>query len=183
MNMTRDEHFDYKLPLVLDQLEEAEILNQTPEIQLKPCYFDELAEGDKASLHLTVSRKIILLYAMLSNDFNPIHVNLDYGKKTFFKTNIAHGILVLSFCSGVVGSHLVGEGVALMGFKDAQFKNAVKIGDTITASAEIIKKYSRTMGNKERHFVDLKIQVTLDETHAVAMNAISTITVFNKTRP
>ena len=181
--MPRDDHFEFELPSILDQLDEEEIVKQTPKIKLQPCFFDELAVGDKASLHLTVSRKIILLYAMLSNDYNPIHVNLNYGKSTFFKTNIAHGILVLSFCSGVVGSHLVGEGVALMGFKEAQFKNAVKIGDKITASAEIVKKYSQNVGKKERYFVDLKIEVTLEETQTLAMAAISTITVFNKTRP
>ena len=181
--MPKDEHFEYKLPPILEQLDETEILSQIPVISLPKCFFDELSVGDKASLHLTVTRKIILLYAMLSNDYNPIHVNLDYGKGTFFKNNIAHGILVLSFCSGVVGSHLVGEGVALMGFKDARFKNAVKIDDQITVSAEIVKKYSLEMGKKERYFADIKIQVTLDESQAVATEGTSTIMVFNKTRP
>ncbi|NVM27451.1 MAG: hypothetical protein HWN65_01305 [Candidatus Helarchaeota archaeon] len=181
--MPRDEHFEHVLPPVLEQLDETKILSQIPKIKLKPCYFDELNLGDKSSLHLKVSRKVILLYAMLSNDYNPIHVNLEYGKSTFFKNNIAHGILVLSFCSGVVGSHLVGEGVALMGFKDARFKNAVKIDDQITVSAEIVKKYSLEMGKKERYFADIKILVTLDESQAVATEGTSTIMVFNKTRP
>lgn len=181
--MPRDDHINYKLPSILEELSEEKVLEQIPKIRLSACYFDDLEIGDKSTLHLTVSRKIILLYSMISNDYNPIHVNLNYGKKTFFKTNIAQGILVLSFCSGVVGSHLVGEGVALMGFKSAEFKNAVKIDDKISVSAEIIKKYSQKVGNKERYFVDIKIVVVHDETQEIASEGVATITVFNKTKP
>ncbi len=183
--MPRDEHFYYTLPPILDQLEEKDILTQIPKIDLPPCYWDDLNIGDKTSLHLKVTRKIILLYAMLSNDYNPIHVDLEYGKSTFFKSNIAHGILVLSFCSGVVGSRLVGQGVALMGFKNAQFKNAVKIDDAIVVTAEIYKKYSLVMdkkSKKERHFVEVKIQVILEDSKEVAAEGISTILVFKKSR-
>jgi len=183
MNMTRDEHFDYKLPPILEQLDEAEILSQIPKIQLEPCFFDEMNLGDKSSLHLTVSRKIILLYSMISNDYNPIHVDLEYGKKTFFKANIAQGILDLSFCSGVVGSHLVGEGVALLGFKNAEFRNAVKIDDKITVTAEIVKKYSLQKKGKERYFIDVQIKIIHDETQEIACVGLATVTVFNKSRP
>ncbi len=181
--MPKDKHFEYKLPPILEQLDETEILSQIPEITLPKCFFDELAVGDKSTLHLVVTRKIILLYSMISNDYNPIHVNLDYGKNTFFKTNIAQGILVLSFCSGVVGSHLVGEGVALMGFKNTTFHNAVGIDDVISVSAEIIKKYSQEIGKKERYFVDIKIQVLLDESRKIACEGVATVAVFNKSHP
>ncbi|MHA1277897.1 MAG: MaoC family dehydratase [Candidatus Helarchaeota archaeon] len=181
--MPRDEHFDYTLPPLLENLDEAEILNQIPKITLQPCYWDELVVGDKASLHIKVSRKIILLYAMLSNDYNPIHVDLEYGQSTFFKNNIAHGILVLSFCSGVVGSHLVGEGVALIGFKNAQFKDAVKIDDEVIATAEISKKYSLDLKGKTRYFVEVTIKVIHKTTHSVAAEGTATILVFHKSRP
>jgi 3-hydroxybutyryl-CoA dehydratase len=181
--MPRDEHFEYKLPPILEILDEEEILSQIPKIDLQPCYWDELVIGDKASLHIKVSRKIILLYAMLANDYNPIHVNLDYGKSTFFKSNIAHGILVLSFCSGVVGSHLVGEGVALMGFKNAQFKDAVKIDDEVVATAEITKKYSLDLKGKTRYFVEVRIVVLHEASQSVASEGTATILVFHKSRP
>jgi len=180
--MTRDEHFEYTLPPILDQLDMEGILAQIPKVELSPCFYDELNIGDKTSLHLQVTRKIILLYAMLSNDYNPIHVDLEYGKSTFFKSNIAHGILVLSFCSGVVGSRLVGRGVALMGFKNAMFKNAVKIDDRVVVSAEIHKKYSLEMGKKERYFAEIKIQVTLEESQEIAAEGIATIMIFHKNR-
>ena len=181
--MTRDEHYDFTLPDILEQLNETEILKQIPKVELTPCFYDEQEIGDKASLHLKVTRKIILLYAMLSNDYNPIHVDLEYGKTTFFKSNIAHGILVLSFCSGVVGSRLVGRGVALMGFKNAMFKSAVKIDDEIVVAAEIHKKYALEMGGKERYFIEIKIQVSHEHTQELAAEGIATIMVFKKSRP
>ncbi len=182
--MPRDEHFDYELPPILDQLDETEIDRQIPKIKLSPTYWDELNVGDKASLHVKVTRKIILLYAMLANDYNPIHVDLEYGKSLkMFGTNIAHGILVISFASGVVGSRLVGEGVALMGIKNAMFKSAVKIDDKIVVSAEISKKYSLEIKGKPRYFVELKIQIVHEDTQEIAAEGTSTLLVFNKSRP
>jgi acyl dehydratase len=181
--MPRDDHFEYTLPPVLDQLDLDEILSQIPKIELEPCYYDELDIGDRTTLHVKVTRKIILLYAMLSNDYNPIHVDLEYGKSLkMFRSNIAHGILVLSFASGVVGSRLVGEGVALMGFKNAQFKSAVKIDDKIVVSAEIIKKYSLDLKGKTRYFIEIKISIIHEESQAVAAEGISTVMIFNKSR-
>ncbi|MHA1298877.1 MAG: MaoC family dehydratase [Candidatus Helarchaeota archaeon] len=181
--MPRDEHFEYVLPPILDELDLEKILKQIPKIKLEPCYWDELEVGDKTSLHIKVTRKIILLYAMLSNDYNPIHVDLDYGKKTFFKTNIAHGILVASFGSGVVGSNLVGEGVALMSINNLNFKDAVKIDDRIVVSAEIIKKYYKEIKGKNRYFIDIDLKVVNEDTKSIATDAIATVTVFNKSRP
>ena len=182
--MPRDEHFEYTLPTALDQLDLDEILSQIPKIDLEPCFWDELNIGDRTTLHVKVTRKIILLYAMLSNDYNPIHVNLEYGKALkMFRSNIAHGILVLSFASGVVGSRLVGEGVALMGFKNAMFKSAVKIDDEIAVAAEIIKKYSLDFKGKTRYFIEIKISITHEDSQAIAGEGIATVMVFNKSRP
>lgn len=181
--MPRDEHFEYKLPPILEQLSLDEILEQIPRIELQPCYWDELEIGDKTSLHVEVTRKIILLYAMISNDYNPIHVDLAYGRSLkMFKTNIAHGILVASFGSGVVGSMLVGEGVALISIKNLVFKQAVKIDDKIVVSAEIIKKYSQEVESKRRYFIDVKLSVIFEDSQSTATEATATITVFNKSR-
>ncbi|MHA1324984.1 MAG: MaoC family dehydratase, partial [Candidatus Helarchaeota archaeon] len=145
-------------------------------------YWDELTVGDRTSLHVKVTRKMILLYAMLSNDYNPIHVNLDYGKRTFFKTNIAHGIFVLSFASGVVGSRLFGEGVALMSINNATFKSAVTIDSQIIVTSEICKKYSTEIKGTPRYFVDVKISIYHEKTGKIAAEGTATIMVFNKTR-
>jgi acyl dehydratase len=182
--MPRDEYFEFELPPILEDLDEDQILQQIPKIELEPCYWDDLEIGDKSSLHIKVTRKIILLYAMLSNDYNPIHVDLDYGKSLkMFGTNIAHGILVLSFASGVVGSRLVGQGVALMGIKNGIFKSAVKIDDEITVAAEISKKYTLEMKGKPRYFIEIKISIIHEESQEVAAEGTATVLVFNKSRP
>ncbi len=183
INTPRDEHIKYKLPPILEQLNIDELINQIPKIKLKPTYWDELNVGDKTSLHIKVTRKIILLYAMISNDYNPIHVDLDYGKSLkMFKTNIAHGILVASFGSGVVGSKLVGEGVALISIKNQVFKDAVKIDDKIVVTAEIIKKYFQEIKGKNRYYIDIDLKVINEDTKAVAMESLATVTIFNKSR-
>ncbi|TFG05760.1 MAG: hypothetical protein EU536_00875 [Promethearchaeota archaeon] len=181
--MPRDEHFEYVLPPALEKLDLDEILKQIPKIELSPTYWDELTIGDRTSLHVKVSRKMILLYAMLSNDYNPIHVDLNYGKQTFFKSNIAHGIFVLSFASGVVGSRLFGEGVALMGIKNANFKSAVTIDSEIVIIAEISKKYSLDIKEKTRYFVEVKISILHEKDQQIAAEGAATILVFNKSRP
>jgi 3-hydroxybutyryl-CoA dehydratase len=182
--MPRDEHFEYSLPAIIEQLNLDKILSQIPKITLQPCYWDELNLGDKVTLHVKVTRKIILLYAMLSNDYNPIHVDLAYGQSLkMFGSNIAHGILVLSFASGVVGSRLVGQGVALMGIKNAAFKNAVKIDDRIAVKAEICKKYSAAIKGQTRYYIDILISITLEDSGAIAAEGTSTVMVFNKSRP
>ncbi|MDD1777370.1 MAG: hypothetical protein LUQ65_04310, partial [Candidatus Helarchaeota archaeon] len=111
-------------------------------------------------------------------------VDLNYGKSLkMFGTNIAHGILVLSFASGVVGSRLVGQGVALMGIKNAAFKNAVKIDDRIAVAAVISKKYSAEVKGQTRYYIDIFISITLEDSGAVAAEGTSTVMVFNKSRP
>jgi 3-hydroxybutyryl-CoA dehydratase len=180
----RDEHFEYVLPPLIEQLNLDKILSQIPKITLQPCYWDELNVGDKMTLHVKVTQKIILLYAMLSNDYNPIHVDLNYGKSLkMFGSNIAHGILVLSFASGVVGSRLVGQGVALMGIKNATFKNAVKIDDRIAVAAEISKKYFSDVKGQIRYYIDIFISITLEDSGAIAAEGTSTVMVFSKSRP
>lgn len=182
--MPRDEHYEYKLPPILEQLDEEEILKQLPRIKLEPSYWDDIEVGDKVSLHVHVTRKLILLFAMLSNDYNPIHIDLEYGQSLpMFKTNIAHGILLTSFGSGVVGSRLVGEGVAVITIKNIKFKQAVKINDKIVVYSEIIKKYSQENKGKIQYLVDLKLVVDHEGSNKNAVDAIATLIIFNKSRP
>ena len=71
---------------------------------------NELKIGETAEFAKTVSESDIYLYAGLSGDLNPAHINEDYAKKTFFKTHIAHGMLSAGFISTVIGNKLPGTG-------------------------------------------------------------------------
>lgn len=98
----------------------------------------ELKIGDTAEFAKTVSESDIYLYAGITGDFNPAHINEDYAKNTFFKTRIAHGMLSAGFISTVIGNELPGTG-SIYVKQDLRFLAPVRIGDTITARVEVIE--------------------------------------------
>jgi 3-hydroxybutyryl-CoA dehydratase len=97
-----------------------------------------LKVGDTAEFSKTVSETDIYLYAGIIGDFNPVHINEDYAKKTLFKTRIAHGMLTAGFISAIVGNQLPGPGSIYIK-EELNFLAPVHIGDTITARVEIIE--------------------------------------------
>ena len=99
---------------------------------------EELQVGDTAKFSKTVSESDVYLFAGVTGDLNPAHVNEDYAKDTFFKTRIAHGMLSASFISTVIGTMLPGPGTIYMG-QEVRFLAPVKFGDTVTAVVEVIE--------------------------------------------
>lgn len=99
---------------------------------------NELNLGDRAEFTKTVSESDVYLYAGVTGDFNPAHINEPYAEKTFFKTRIAHGMLPAGFISAILGTRLPGPGTVYMG-QTLKFRAPVLIGDTITASAEVME--------------------------------------------
>ncbi|MBW2594521.1 MAG: MaoC family dehydratase [Deltaproteobacteria bacterium] len=97
-----------------------------------------LKVGDNAKFTKTVSETDIYLYAGISGDFNPAHINEEYAKNTFFKTRIAHGMLSAGFISTVIGMKLPGPGTVYLD-QSLKFLAPVRIGNTITARAEIVE--------------------------------------------
>jgi len=98
----------------------------------------ELKIGDAAEFGKTVTESDIYLYAGVTGDFNPAHLNEEYAKKTFFKTRIAQGMLTAGFVSGLLGVSLPGPGTVYLR-QELDFLAPVHIGDTITARVEIIE--------------------------------------------
>jgi 3-hydroxybutyryl-CoA dehydratase len=101
--------------------------------------FDEIEIGDAAEFAKTISESDVYLYAGITGDMNPAHINEAYAEQTFFKTRIAHGMLTAGFISAILGTHLPGPGTIYMG-QELRFMAPVRIGDTITARAEVIEK-------------------------------------------
>jgi 3-hydroxybutyryl-CoA dehydratase len=99
---------------------------------------DELTVGDTAEFSKTVSESDIYLYAGVTGDLNPAHINEAYAKKTFFKTRIAHGMLMGGFISGVIANRLPGPGTIYVR-QELDFLAPVRIGDTITARVEVVE--------------------------------------------
>lgn len=92
--------------------------------------------GQQASCSKTITETDFVLFAGISGDFNPIHINSEYAKETRFKRRIAHGLLTSSLLSQLLGVHLPGEGSVYME-QTIRFKSPVFIGDTITATATV----------------------------------------------
>jgi 3-hydroxybutyryl-CoA dehydratase len=110
---------------------------------------DQLQVGDAAEFAKTVSETDIYLYAGITGDFNPAHVNEDYAKNTFFKARIAHGMLTAGFISAIIANQLPGPGTIYLK-QELSFLAPVHIGDTITARVEILEV------NAEKNRVRLK---------------------------
>ena len=99
---------------------------------------EELSVGDSAEFSKTVSESDIYVFAGVSGDLNPAHINEQFAAKTFFKTRVAHGILTAGFVSAVIGCKLPGPGTIYIK-QELNFRSPVRIGDTITARVEVIE--------------------------------------------
>ena len=97
---------------------------------------DEIKVGDSAEFTKTLSEADIYLFAGVTGDMNPFHVDEEYARKTFFKGRIAHGMLLAGFISTVVGCKLPGPG-AIYVKQELKFLSPGRIGDTITAKATV----------------------------------------------
>lgn len=96
----------------------------------------ELRVGETARFGKTISESDIYLYAGITGDQNPAHINESYARGTFFKTRIAHGMLCAGLISTVLGNRLPGCGTIYIR-QELNFLAPVRIGDTITAQAEV----------------------------------------------
>jgi len=101
--------------------------------------FAEIKVGDKASMSKTVTEFDVYSFAGVTGDFNPVHIDAEFAKTTMFKERIAHGMLSAGFISAVLGTALPGKNTIYMG-QELQFKAPVKIGDTVTATVEVLEK-------------------------------------------
>jgi len=97
-----------------------------------------LKTGDWAAFTKTISEADVYLFAGVTGDLNPAHVDETYARTTFFKTRIAHGMLLAGLISTVIGTQLPGPGTIYVR-QELDFLAPVRFGDTITARAEVIE--------------------------------------------
>lgn len=94
--------------------------------------------GDFAQLSKTVEDKDVRVFAEVTGDNNPLHLDDEFASKTIFKRRIAHGILTAGLISAVIGSKLPGNGTIYI-YQTLNFLAPVYIGDTITAKVEVLE--------------------------------------------
>jgi phosphotransacetylase/acyl dehydratase len=93
--------------------------------------FDEIQVGDSATLARTLTEQDIMLFAVMSGDINPAHVDPDYAKNSMFREVIGHGMWSGALISTVLGTQFPGPGTIYLG-QDLRFRHPVGVGDTVT---------------------------------------------------
>ena len=115
--------------------------------------YEEISIGDNASFTKTMSETDIYLFAGITGDLNPAHVDAVSAADGMFKQRIAHGMLSGSFISTVLAMKLPGPGTIYLG-QELSFRGPVFIGDTITAKVECTEKL------EQRKWLKFKTTVT-----------------------
>lgn len=107
----------------------------------------------------TVTETDIVNFAGLSGDYNPLHIDEEFCKKTQFGGRIAHGPLVYAIAAGLLFQlHLYDDTlIAFLGFESLKFTRPVKPGDTIHAQVKVLEK--RETSNPERGVMKRQLQV------------------------
>lgn len=104
--------------------------------ELHGYYYDEMKVGMTAVYSKTITDADIVLFAGVSGDTNPVHLDDKFAASTPFKTRIAHGMLSASFISTLLGTKLPGPGCIYMS-QNLQFRAPVRVGDTVVARATV----------------------------------------------
>jgi 3-oxoacyl-[acyl-carrier protein] reductase len=104
--------------------------------------FDAIQVGDTQTLTKHITEADVLKFVEMTGDDNPLHVDRAYAETTSFKDIVVHGMLGASFLSTVIGTKLPGKG-ALWVSQNMEFLLPVRLGDVLTISATVLKKYER----------------------------------------
>ena len=104
--------------------------------------FEELAVGMTVSIQNVVSEQDVTDFARVSGDHNPLHLDEEYARTTVFGGRIAHGALSASYISAVLGNDLPGPGAVFLEL-NLKFVRAVRIGNTVVSTAEVIEMIER----------------------------------------
>ena len=94
--------------------------------------------GQSAEMTKIITEEDVFLFAGITGDRNPVHISKEFAAKTRFGERIAHGMLTAGLISAVIGMKLPGPGCLYVS-QTLSFLAPVKIGDEITARAEIVE--------------------------------------------
>jgi phosphotransacetylase/acyl dehydratase len=123
-------------------------IDETTSLFIENRTFDEMTIGETASLSHTVTQRDIDLFATVTGDVNPAHVDPAYAETDMFHHIIIHGMWGAGLISAALGTRLPGPGTIYLG-QDLHFRHPMNIGDTITATLTVKHK------NAEKHDVTL----------------------------
>jgi 3-hydroxybutyryl-CoA dehydratase len=99
-------------------------------------YLEDLEVGMTATYAKTVTDADVVLFAGVSGDSNPVHIDNEFAQRTMFKGRIAHGMLTASFISTALGTKLPGPGCIYIS-QNLRFRAPVRIGDTVRTRVSV----------------------------------------------
>jgi len=124
--------------------------------------------GQKASFDVEVTEKTINSFAELTGDHSSLHVDKEFARRSQFRERIAHGMLVYSYTSTIVGMYLPGENATILDHS-AKYLKPVKINDKLTVTGEVASK--ETVLGK----ISLKITITNQKNEPVVEGSVGVI--------
>ena len=110
--------------------------------------------GQSYTFTKEITDEVVRKFAEATGDFNPLHLDEDFAKRSIFGGRIAHGMLGAGIISGGLGSHMPGMGTTYLG-QDLNFKKPVRLGDTVEVTLTITEIKQR------RRFATAKIATVL----------------------
>jgi phosphate acetyltransferase len=128
--------------------------------------YDEIKTGDSATLTRTLTKQDIQLFATVTGDMNPAHLDEAYAKTDIFHQIVGHGMWTASMFSVLLGMQLPGPGTLYLG-QTLKFLKPVHLGDTITASVKAIKK-----DDKHKHITFETLCANEDGEHVLEGEAL-----------
>lgn len=130
--------------------------------------YDELQVGDSASYSRTLTEDELILFAAVSGDVNPVHLDRDYASTTIFKERIAHGMWSGALISATLATVIPGPGTIYLE-QQLSFKRPVKLDDTLTVTLTVSKKEERNRVTLDCVVVNQKgEQVVVGEAKVIA---------------
>jgi acyl dehydratase len=130
--------------------------------------FAELKIGDCASLSRTLTRKDIELFAVMSGDVNPAHVDEEFARSDMFHHIIAHGMWGAALISTVLGTELPGPGAIYLD-QTLHFRAPIAPGDTVNVTVTVQRK------EEAKHRLFLDCRVTNTRTGQVAIDGLAEV--------
>ena len=139
--------------------------------------YDALEIGQKASISKTVEERDVQLFAAVSGDNNPVHLDAAFAAETLFKEQIAHGMFSGALISAAIACELPGPGTIYLG-QQLRFTRPVKLGDTLTVELEVLEKLPKgRVRLATRVFNQNAEQVVDGEAEVLAPRAAQTVSM------
>ena len=139
--------------------------------------YDALEIGQKASISKTDEERDVQLFAAVSGDNNPVHLDAAFAAETLFKERIAHGMFSGALISAAIACELPGPGTIYLG-QQLRFTRPVKLGDTLTVELEVLEKLPKGRVRLATRVFNQNAEQVIDgEAEVLAPRAAQTISM------